>query len=178
MDEIASYQGISKKTLYQYVTNKSELVEKVINYFIEQQKQDVQEIQKKGYNAVDELLYIYQHTCLHLQEMNPNVGFDLKKHYSNAWEIFLNYKNNFIYQHVYQNMEKGIKEGYYRDDFDKKIIAIYYVARFDIFLDKNLFPPQEYAYKEILKELFKYHIRGIASPKGNEYLDNKVDLNF
>lgn len=178
MDEVAINQGISKKTLYQYVTNKADLVEKVIEYFTEQQKSDVNEIQKKGLNAVDELLEIYQHTCMHLQEINPHVGFELKKHYPRAWEGFLAYKNQFIYQHVIENMGKGIEEELYRNDFDQKIIATYYVARFDIFLDKDLFSPQEYSYKTILEELFKYHIRGIASNKGIEYLDKSVNLNF
>lgn len=178
MDDVAINQGISKKTLYQYVDNKADLVEKVIGNFTEQQKIDVHNIQKEGLNAIDELLKIYQHTCMRLQEINPHVGFELKKHYPKAWQIFLDYKDHFIFQHVMENMQKGIREGIYRDDFDQKIIGTYYVARFDIFLDKDLFSPQEYSYKNILKELFIYHIRGIASIKGLEYLDNTVNLNF
>ena len=178
MDEVASEQGISKKTLYQYVRNKSDLVEQVIDHFIEQQRRNVNAIQQENLNAIDELLKIYQQTSLQLQEMSPHAGLDLKKYYPKAWDIFLNYKNNFIFEHVFQNMEKGIEEDLYRTDFDKKIISTYYVARFDIFLDKDLFSPQEYSYKTILKELFKYHIRGIASQKGLYYLNYMVNLNF
>lgn len=178
MDEVASEQGISKKTLYQFVKNKTDLVEQVIDYFIEQQKTNVNTIQAENLNAIDELLNIYQHTSLQLQEISPHAVLDLKKYYPKAWDKFLNYKSNFIFQQVFQNMEKGIEEELYRNDFDQKIIAKYYVARFDIFLDKELFSPQEYSYKAILKELFKYHIRGIASQKGLYYLDNMVNLNF
>ena len=178
MDEIATAQGISKKTLYQYVENKNDLVKKAISHFIEKQKKETLEIQAENLNAIDEILKIYNRTCLNLQEMNPNAGHELQKHYPEAWNIFLDYKSNFIYQNVLENFDKGISEGLYRTDFDKKIIATYYVARIDIFMDKNLFSPQEYSYKTILMELFKYHIRGVGSDKGIKYLENHVDLNF
>lgn len=178
MDELASQQGISKKTLYQHVRNKTHLVQEVFQYFIDRQKASINQINYENLNAIDELHKIYQHTCKQLQGMNPNIDFELKKYYPDSWELFQDYKHNFIYQHSIRNLNKGIQEGLYRSDFDHHIITTYYVARIDIFTDNSLFSPKEYSYNQILEELFKYHIRGIGSYKGIAYLEEKGSLNL
>jgi len=37
-----------------------------------------------------------------------------------------------------------------------------------------LFPKEKYRFNEVIWELFRYHIRGIASDKGQKYLIKKV----
>ena len=178
MDELAAQPGISKKTLYQHVRNKGDLVYQTFQYFIEQQRSHVNQIHGENLNAIDELLKIYQQTCKQLQGINRNVDLELKKYYPETWELFVDYKHNFIYQHSLRNLNKGIQEGLYRSDFDHHIITTYYVARIDIFTDNSLFSPEQYSYNQILAELFKYHIRGIGSYKGIAYLEEKESLNL
>jgi AcrR family transcriptional regulator len=178
MDEIASRQGISKKTLYQYVSNKRHLVKCAFEYFIKQQKANVEKIHVTNLNAIDELFQIYQQTCKELQGMNSGINFELHKYYPDTWELFQDYKQNFIYQHCRRNLNKGIQEELYRSDFDHHIITTFYVARIDILTDSTYFPMDTYSYNQILEELFKYHIRGIGSKKGIAYLEEKGAINF
>ncbi len=178
MDEVAARLGISKKTLYHFVQNKSDLVYQTISYFIEGQKQEITTINNENLNSIDELARIYQRICFHLSEMNPNVFFDLQRFFPESWDVYIKYKWGFMFDHIMNNLEKGIGEGFYRKDLNKRIIAKYYVARIDIFLDKDIFSPREYSYKDILKELLIYHLRGIATHQGIYYLENHADLNF
>lgn len=178
MDEMASKQGISKKTLYRQVRNKRHLVNCAFQYFIDQQKANVNAIHDSAYNAIDELLQIYKETCKQLQGMNPHINFELKKYHPDTYELFQDYKHNFIYQHCRMNLNKGIEEGLYRSDFDHHIITTFYVSRIDVFTDHTLFSLDQYGYNQILEELFKYHIRGIGSHKGIAYLEAKGNLNF
>ena len=48
------------------------------------------------------------------------------------------------------------------------------MTRIDALVDNDIFPLTEYDFKELLKENRIYHIRGIASEKGINYLEKKL----
>ncbi|HNR54279.1 MAG TPA: hypothetical protein PKJ19_03865, partial [Flavobacteriales bacterium] len=76
---------------------------------------------------------------------------------------------------VAANMEKGMREGLYRANINVPLIAKLYVVRFDQAMSMELGRLTErMSMAEINWELFRYHIRGIASKKGMEYLEKKV----
>jgi hypothetical protein len=75
---------------------------------------------------------------------------------------------------VSENMEKGIREGLYRPDLNIDVIARIYISRFDVTFDGELFPQDKYRFEDVIWEMFRYHIRGIASDKGVKYLIKKV----
>ncbi|MDD2412904.1 MAG: hypothetical protein PHR79_08325, partial [Bacteroidales bacterium] len=80
-----------------------------------------------------------------------------------------------IYGKICQNMEQGIQEGLYLDDFRINVIAKLYVQQVNnvsLIEDMN----EDLSFDEILRNIFVYHIRGIASPKGVEYLKYKLNL--
>ncbi len=58
MDDVASELGISKKTLYQYVTDKDDLVGKFIDNEIELRQEEICKCFKTGFNAIEELFEI------------------------------------------------------------------------------------------------------------------------
>jgi hypothetical protein len=55
-----------------------------------------------------------------------------------------------------------------------QVIATVHIARFDMVFDGNLFPTGQFNMEDVQWEMFRYHIRGIASPKGVEYLEKKM----
>ena len=67
MDDIASFMGISKKTLYQYVNNKADLVEKAFRLHQYRILGMISNIQEKNENAIDELFEIDEKVCLMLK---------------------------------------------------------------------------------------------------------------
>ncbi|MCB0813914.1 MAG: hypothetical protein KDB87_12250, partial [Flavobacteriales bacterium] len=54
------------------------------------------------------------------------------------------------------------------------VVAKIYMARFDAVFDGELFPESYYNYHDTTCEVYRYHIRGIASEKGIKYLMKKV----
>jgi hypothetical protein len=100
--------------------------------------------------------------------------FDLQKYHALAWENFRTKKKENISTCYVRNMEKGIQEGLYRDDLKIPVIVNYYVERFDIMFDEELFPRDMFEPSEIYRELFRYHIRGIATEKGIKVLIKKI----
>ena len=58
MDDIAHELGISKKTLYQFVTDKDDLVGKFVDYEISVKQEEIGKCFDKKYNAIEELFAI------------------------------------------------------------------------------------------------------------------------
>ena len=58
MDDIASYLGISKKTLYKYVSDKTDLIEKVFSSIEKPHKIDM--LLSGNLNAIEEFYEVYK----------------------------------------------------------------------------------------------------------------------
>ena len=174
MDDLARQLGVSKKTLYKYVSDKRDLVNKTFENFLDEDKCMVDNISKKNLNAIDEVFEISENILANIKDIHPSIFFDLQKYYPEAWNIFQQHKHNFVFECVELNLKKGIGEGLYRDNMNCEIIAKSYVNHIHDIFDPELFPPGKYSYTDLYLELFRYHIRGIASPKGVEYLKEKI----
>lgn len=173
MDDFAGKLGISKKTLYQFVCDKSDLVQKTMKCHIEAEKKAVQEISRQNENAIDEIFAIGRHVLVHLSKMNPSAMYDLQKYHPEGWKMFVDYKNTFIYSCILSNIEKGIKQGLYRNDFNPDVVAKIYAARTEIVVSQDVFPFPKYTVMDVYAEYLKYHVRAIASEKGLNYLEKQ-----
>lgn len=181
MDDIARELKMSKKTIYKYVKDKSELVQRSLGQYCTDEQSRTQELIKQHENPIDELIGITSHVADGLTDMHPSIHYDLMKYYPGAWKVFEDYKSHWVYDCIIANLNKGIKQGYYRDNINTTIIARYYTARLDIIFDPEVFPTKEFSFSEVHLEVMRYHIRGIASEKGMKYLAEKLKkekLNF
>ena len=174
MDDVARHLGISKKTLYNYVSDKNDLVFKSLDCSCDIENQQVQSICDQGLNAIDESHEISKFIFNHISTMHPSIVFDLQKYHMNAWTSFTTKKKGKINECYINNIEKGIKEGYYREDLNADIVVKFYTGRFELMFDQELFPAEKYNVADIYLEIFRYHIRGIASEKGMKYLEKII----
>ncbi len=173
MDDVARELGISKKTLYQYFDNKKDLVFKTVQYYIDLECESIVNIKKASDSAIDEMFSICHFFSQFLRERNPSLMLDMQKYHPESWELFKNHKQTFAYQHVVDNINAGIKEGMYRRDFDIDIVAKLYISRIEAIIDNQLFPYNKYPLMHVVLEMICYHIRGIATPAGMQYLEEK-----
>ncbi len=175
MDDIARELGISKKTLYLYVKDKNDLVTKVLKHTSCRFHDHIRSIQEQELNAIDEMYAIVQYISQESAKFHPSLYFDLAKYHPDACRIMDDGKQVQVVKQVADNMEKGIREGLYRDNLNVPLIAKLYVVRFDQVMSVEMGRfTEKYSMAEINWELFRYHIRGIASKKGIDYLEKKV----
>ena len=175
MDDIARELGISKKTLYVYVKDKDDLVTKVLAHTSCRFHQHVARIVEQGLNAIDEMYAIAQYIAGESGKFHPSVYFDLAKYHPEACRIMDQGRQVEVVDMVAANMEKGIREGLYRENINVPLIAKLYVVRFDQAMSIELGRlTDRFSVVEINWELFRYHIRGIASKKGLDHLEKKV----
>ena len=174
MDYISSFMGISKKTLYQYVNNKADLVEKAFRLYQSRILGMISNIQEKNENAIDELFKIDEKLCLMLKNRPPRLINNLKKYYPNVWEILDEIKKKHLFTCITENMDRGKEQGLYRNEVNSNIIAKLMMNTVDALVDDATFPLTQYDFKSLLKENRIYHIRGIATDKGIKYLEQKL----
>ncbi len=173
MDDIAKHLGVSKKTLYQTVKDKADLVEKAMMLYMEFEMATMEAIHAKSINAIEELIEISGHMNQHLTQMHPSILFDLEKYYPASFKRFENYKSECVLTHVQRNLQDGIDQGLYRNNLNIPIVARLYVARIDSLFDPKLFPSPEFDLKAVFLEHIRYHIRGVANEKGVAYLKER-----
>ncbi|MEM9820097.1 MAG: TetR/AcrR family transcriptional regulator [Bacteroidota bacterium] len=171
MDDISSNLGISKKTLYQYVDNKADLIQQVFQQHIEDETMAMEMLVKESKDAIEEILNIAKYITNLLRMMSPNTLYDLRKYYREIWDLMQGLHQKQIHGVIYNNIERGVNEALYRADIDADIISKLYVSCNTIIVDENFFPLKQYNTERLFLEHIKYHIFGIASKKGLRLLD-------
>jgi TetR/AcrR family transcriptional regulator, cholesterol catabolism regulator len=176
MDDLARELGVSKKTLYLHFRDKEDVVDKVINYLISAQKCGINDaLNQPDTNAIDKLMLMTHFFAEHLKNSNASLMYDLQKYYPRVWEDIVVFKREAVYNHIIDNINDGVKGKLYRDDLNYEIIARIYVSRMEMYQTDLWQPLEKYHLAEIFQTLFIYHIRGIASEKGIDYLEKNMD---
>lgn len=166
MDDISRQMGISKKTLYQYFDNKDELVKTVIESHVEREQEEMETISNEAQNALDELYLIGHKVINNIKDVSASTLHDLQKYYRSSFEILMEKQNHFIYNFFIKNIKRGIYEGHYRDDLNPDIIARIFSKSVYFIVEALADPNLKFTKKQMVEELYDYHVRGIATAKG------------
>lgn len=175
MDDLARELGMSKKTVYQYVENKADLIQKVFEDHLEEEKQVLAQYRSEATNAIDEMIQIARHMIRALRTYSVTVLYDLQKYYRSTWQLMRNVHEQHFFRVIKDNLERGIAEGMYRQDLDPDIVARLYISKSSSAADRECFPLTEYPLEELFVELMNYHLHGIVSQKGRDTMEEALD---
>lgn len=175
MDDMAKELKVSKKTLYKYVKDRAELASKSMEWKLAFDMRMVNDIIAKNLSAVEELCEISNFYCSNLVKMHPSLHFDLEKYYKDAWNQFIAFRNGFMYKTMYSNIQKGINEGLYRDNFDIDVIVTLYIMKVDMVFDPRIFPVSKFKFAEVYIEMVKYHLSGIVNERGLKEMNRLIE---
>lgn len=171
MDDISRDLSISKKTLYQYVENKADLIDKVMMNHLDEDWKRVIESVIPGRNAIDVLLSVSKQVCEHTKEINPNISFELQKFYPDVYKKFIDKQRSQIMTGMRLNIEQGMQEGLFRSDLDIDVVLHLYTQAVEDIHQIDIKNGANVSYDKLLSVMFENHIRGIASQEGLEYLE-------
>lgn len=170
MDDVARELGISKKTLYTFVESKDDLVNKMLKRHISERVCQCEEVFKGAKNAVEEMLAVIESNSRQMARIQAGVVYDLQKYHREAWEMMREFQRVFLYKTVRANLERGISEGLYRDDFDIDIITRIHISTTFQLFDETIFPLDAFRKDLIFREYLLHYLHGILSEKGRKYL--------
>lgn len=174
MDDIARELGISKKTLYQQVEDKKDLVKKVVEIDLRKREEYFAIIKNRSLNAIEEVFEVNKLVNKMIKETNPVREFDLQKYYPEIYDVVNQRRRERMYRAMKENLQKGKNEGLYRKDLKEEIISKLYIARMENMFHKDLETVIEFTSPKFIYEVFVYHIRGIASEKGIKFFEKNI----
>ena len=167
MDDIAKNLGVSKKTIYQNFKDKNELINILIRDRIVNQDLQMHKCFVESENAVQELFMSMQDMDYFLATMNPMLFYDLQKYHPEAWLKFKAFKEEEIGKTIFNNLERGKREGFYREEINTEIITRARLDQVDlVFTQTGQYDTNKYSLSSIMVEITRHFLFGICNNEG------------
>jgi AcrR family transcriptional regulator len=170
MDDIAAQLGMSKKTLYQYYTDKEELVDAVLSEMLEKNRNDCATYRQDAENAVHEVFQAFDMIQEMFSNMNPSIVFDLEKYHPAVYKKLAQHKKVFMYQMIGQNLERGVKEELYRQEINVDVLTRFRIESMMLPFDSEIFPDNRSHLVQIQEEILEHFLYGLATVKGQKLI--------
>jgi len=174
MDDVSRELGISKKTLYECITDKSELVKHVMQMVYKYHGDKLDEISHSSDNAIVELMEVHRYMTVMVQEFNPTLLYDLKKYYPDLHNELMQEQRARMHEAIRRNLMKGQEQGLYRSDMNVDIISKLHMTRMEYRFSHDSFLLNDIDSADVMKEIFIYHLHGIANEKGIKILNEQL----
>ncbi len=175
MDQISSACGISKKTLYKYVSNKSDFLLQSFGFFANSMEGILYEVlEKNGGNAIDDLFAIERFAEKHMRGDEDRLVGQLEQYYPELAPRLKKKREELVFKITQDNLRKGMNEGLYRQDIAVDHITILYYGHI-LATHENNIAERPANLDELRQTSLRYHIRGIASDKGIQYLNQLIN---
>ncbi|WP_322551359.1 TetR/AcrR family transcriptional regulator [Flavobacterium psychraquaticum] len=172
MDDIAGEMSISKKTIYKFFSNKDLLIEESIALVHQEIANSIERIAAQNLNAIEENFELKRMFRELFKSAESSPIYQLKKHYPDIYEKALENQVLISENSFRNNINKGIKEGLYRENIDiENYVKFYYLLIFDI--NENTLLEKEAKAIETLA--LEYHIRAMATLAGIVELEKQLE---
>lgn len=177
MDDIANAMGISKKTVYQHFENKNDLVEETTLFMFKLISEGIEDIRKEERNPIEEIFEIKRFLMRNLKDEKSSPQYQLEKYYPKIYKDIKEKQFCVMEDCMACNLERGVKNGLYRDSINVEFISKIYFTCMMALKDKELFPLNNFSMRNLMNNYLEYHLRGICTPKGLQLLDNYIETN-
>jgi AcrR family transcriptional regulator len=168
MDDIANALGMSKKTIYQYYSDKDELVDAVVEDELNKTEHDCEACKVNAKDAVEEVVLTMNQIHDQFQNMNPVILYDMQKFHPQAFQKFLKHKHEYLYKVIRNNIERGVKEELYRPDLNIDVLSKFRLESMLLAFNLQVFPPGKYRLVEVTEIIMENFVFGLATVKGHK----------
>ena len=172
MDDIAREMGVSKKTIYQVVDNKEQLIDMVMQQDACEDREVLARNRSDSKDAIDEFLRNSRFFIRQMRQISPTTFRDLQKYYPSIWKEQMETHHAEFQQSIADNLDRGMEEGLYRDDIESDIVSTLYSGMIKMVIDRAHFPAQDRLISDIISQLTRYHFHGITNQFGRERLES------
>jgi len=166
MDMLANQMGISKRTIYEVFRDKDELLKGVLNWMSIKQKEVMSNMFSESENVIEAIFRMLQIMSDHFQKMSPAFQMDIKRFHSDIMGKLDEQNNLPYYGSNSEILKRGIAEGVFREDIDIEITNKCLLEVVKMSNDKDVFPPDDYLNKDVIRNFYINYLRGISTQKG------------
>ena len=177
MDDIAKHLAVSKKTIYQFFTDKNELVIALVKQRMAEDEQQMLEIMQKYDNVIEQLLEMMKCSEEIAARANPILMYDLQKYHPEGWELVQQFKANVVLQTLENLLKQGKEQGYIRPEIDVKVIARMRMNQVEMGFNTAIFPPHEFSPWAVQQQFLEHFNYGICTLEGYKLLEKYKNVN-
>lgn len=168
MDDIARQLSISKRTLYEIYENKEVLLYEGVKEYKSLKDAEFQRMLQKCSTVMDIIVKLYKRKVEEFKNTNPRFYADIEKY--PRVRTFLDNDRASAHQQFVSFLDRGVKEGFFRNDLDYELIALSFNATTQYVMANQLY--NEYSLEHIMYHLFFVSLRGMCTQKGIVILDD------
>ncbi|AHM58298.1 TetR family transcriptional regulator [Flammeovirgaceae bacterium 311] len=172
MDDIAREMSISKKTIYQFFTDKNEIVCAATEEHLRREEEQMEQLEEESENVIEFLVKCTKMIRQHVATVNPSAIMELQKYFPDGWNIFLHYKKKVFVNSLMRSLIRGQEEGYFRPDFNPEILAMLRMEEVQLCFDNRVFPRNRFDFTEVQVQVFRHFIEGLMTAKGRDLLED------
>lgn len=174
MDEIANHLKLTKKTLYNNFNCKDELMRTVMQHVLGEIEFKINLALSQGRDAIEALYHTSDMMNKSLSEIGPLLLSDSSVYLPDLKLLDHTNRMSFYSRIISENIERGISEGFYRRDFNKELVTLFFTSAMSRIYSWNgayKFFKDPYAFHS---ELIRYHLESIVNDQGREVLNEIV----
>ncbi|MGV8879189.1 MAG: TetR/AcrR family transcriptional regulator [Sphingobacteriaceae bacterium] len=172
MNDIAGYLGMSKKTIYQYFSDKGAIVHEIAENHIQRDELAICSLVKTSDSVMNQIVNILKCSEEIMGSVNPVIFFDLQKYHPKTWALFEAFKANVVIKNLEVLLATGIQEGYIRPEIDVRVLSRLRVNEVTMGFDQGIFPSKDFNNGHVQRILMEHFIYGLCTTKGYESIQN------
>jgi len=171
MDMLASQLGISKRTIYEVFSDKDELLKGVLKWMLERQRELMTRVFSESENTIEAIFKMLDLMMDHFQKMSPAFQMDMKRLHMDMKKNPAELVDLPYFSNNSDILIRGIRECVFMDDIDVEITnkCLLEVAR--VTNDRNVFPPDYFENKDVIRSFYINYLRGISTQKGLDLIN-------
>ena len=174
MDDIAQELKISKKTLYQKYKNKEVLLEEVLTYKLEKVLLKMRNLDETIDNAV-ERMFARDEDIERASRTNDSIMLrQLIKYYPRIFNRHMLYFSEKLSEILVHNIERGRKQGLYREDFDANLYSKLYFQLTMTYDNSPFLDTTEISRAHYQHESLMFYMNAITNEKGKVKMKNII----
>lgn len=175
MDAVAASLQMSKRTLYEIFGSKEEMFLETNKYFHKKMADSLKEIFSASQNIMEAIIKCF----LYNRDMMSNASADFLKDMemlASKDGVVSEEHRRHHYQNLYEVLERGVKEGYFREDVNLKVQCRMLTIQMAALKKAEELFPEDISLLEIYDSIITGFLRGISSSKGLEEIEAYMPL--
>ena len=172
MDDVAQMLGISKRTLYEIYRDKEELLYQGVLHFDQEAKKSMNAFIQQASSVMDIILEAYQRRVLRTGTVNPLFYEDIQK-YPKVTDYLIKEREH-AYDQFLGFLQRGVREGYFRDDINYELVAQMFNAINTFVMTQHLL--SRYSIQQVFANMLLIPLRGFCTKKGLQVIDKSIKI--
>ena len=170
MDQISRHLGISKRTLYENFEDKTELLQKSLDYLSSIKQDEAWELVRKSNNVIETIYLLARKGAEMKQLVNPLFFEDIRKYYPELHTMLISESRSRNYSLTRTLLIKGISDGLFKDDLNIEMVNHYLHQVMNMVMNEKIFPKDKYRHEEIFNNIIMPYLIGISISKGQQQI--------